>query len=182
MGSRHLDLTGLSFGKVTVLKLAGIKNGDRAWECKCVCSNRIELTTQQLTKYSKHRDCGCNAAKPLRQKETEDMIALRLLVSGEVLEVIPETLVITDMGNGSVLLTGIDNAQIVSISVAKDTVYKALERFKTETNLKQWTIDSESYNTMRPANVNKTAWRKVKTLITIKRDTHIIHAVAKETN
>ena len=180
MGHKLIDLTGLSFGKVTVKGLSGSKNDARLWDCECECSNHVNLTTQQLMKYSKFRDCGCNIAKPLRRKDDDDVIALKLLLSGDILEVSPETIVITDMGNGSVLLTGIDNAQHVSFTASKDTVYRALERFKTETNLTQWTIDSESYNTMRPASKLKTAWVKVKTLLTIRRDTKIIYTVAKE--
>lgn len=173
------DLTGLTFGKVTVIGLVGsIKNGARVWDCECACSNHVELTTQQLMKYGKNRDCGCGIARAqhLVAKEEDDMIALRLLVNGDILEVEPSTVVITDLLNGRVLLTAIDNAQHVSITADKQSIDKALYRLHSEINLTQWTIDSESYNTMRPSNKKNTAWRRVKTLITIRKDTEIIRA------
>lgn len=177
MGHKLIDLTGLSFGKVTVKGLSGSKNDARLWDCECECSNHVNLTTQQLMKYSKNRDCGCGIARPkhLLPKEDEDMIALKMLVSGEVLEVFPAQVIITDLNNGYVLLTAVDGAQHVSITVAKQSIDRALSRLQSEDKLTQWTIDSESYSTMRPRNKN-TVWRKVKTLITIRKDTEIIRA------
>lgn len=169
------DLTGNTYGKVKVIKRSETyKNDKRLWECVCECGNHVELSTAQLIVYGKRRDCGCGIAK----KETA---TIRTYNNAEVLELEPSMLVITDLLNGRVIITAIDNAQHVSMTIAKEMIDKGLQRFQDEPMLKQWIIDSETFSTVKPIKAN-TIWMKVKTLISIKRDTVIIHAVKTGVN
>lgn len=173
--SDDIDLIGKTFGKVKVIKNVNEdKNGTRIWECLCECGNTVELKTPQLTRYGRRRDCGCGIAK----KETA---TIRTFNNAEVLDLEPSMLVITDLLNGHVIITAIDNAQHVSMTIAKEIIDKGLQRFQDEPMLKEWIIDSETFSTVKPIKAN-TIWMQVKTLISIKRDTVIIHAVKTGVN
>ena len=37
------DLTGKQFGRLTVLSLAGRRNGSTIWECNCSCGKIVEI-------------------------------------------------------------------------------------------------------------------------------------------
>lgn len=54
------DLTGLQFGKLTVLKKSGkkAKDGNPLWLCQCDCGNKIEVTKRRLIT-GNTRSCGC---------------------------------------------------------------------------------------------------------------------------
>lgn len=171
-----VEIAGKTFGKVIALERKGKnKRGNTLWDCVCECGKYIALTEAQLTKYSKTRDCGCGIGSSLRVERKKELKTVRTVLHSDVLEVEPSMLVITDLLHGRVLLTAIDNAQHVSISVDKQLIDRVLQRFRDEPMLKQWVIDSESYNTIRP-HKPQTIWAKVKTLIIIKRETTIIHA------
>ena len=57
--SRHIELTGAKFGKLTVLKKAGInKHRQTIWQCICDCGENTKTTTYYLR--SGHTtSCGC---------------------------------------------------------------------------------------------------------------------------
>ena len=58
------DLTGQTFGNLTVIKQADEKIGEaRAWECQCKCGNIVIARTGDLTSGSR-TSCGCG--NPLR--------------------------------------------------------------------------------------------------------------------
>lgn len=52
------DLAGLRFGRLTVVRRSGAKNGHVAWLCKCDCGRTI-ITTGNLLKSEKTKSCGC---------------------------------------------------------------------------------------------------------------------------
>lgn len=52
------DLTGLRFGRLTVIGRAKSRNGRRFWECKCDCGNTCVVSTAHLTTGSTN-SCGC---------------------------------------------------------------------------------------------------------------------------
>lgn len=56
----RIDLTGLKFGKLTVLKLVGIKDQHTLWECKCDCGNIINVTSNHI---KNQQSCGCLKSK-----------------------------------------------------------------------------------------------------------------------
>ena len=59
MGKRR-DLTGLCFGKLTVVEFCGIQTGTHRalWRCVCDCGGEKIATTHILT-YGKVTSCGC---------------------------------------------------------------------------------------------------------------------------
>lgn len=61
------DLTGLHFGKLTVLGQSGdtAKGGNTLWLCQCECGNKIETTRHKLISGSV-RSCGCGRKQPLK--------------------------------------------------------------------------------------------------------------------
>lgn len=61
------DLTGLRFGKLTVLGKTGKKAPDRnpLWLCRCDCGAEIETTRHKLTSGSV-QSCGCGRTPPLK--------------------------------------------------------------------------------------------------------------------
>ena len=55
-GGRFKDLTGKTFGELTVLLLHHIRKGHACWECECSCGRRKIITTGQLNLGT--RSCG----------------------------------------------------------------------------------------------------------------------------
>ncbi len=65
---KQYDLTGKTFGRLTVQKFIGSRDGHRRWLCHCTCGSEITLPTVRLTRTTyPARSCGCvhkeNAAK-----------------------------------------------------------------------------------------------------------------------
>lgn len=52
------DLTGQIFGRLTVVGLAGIRNKETYWTCKCSCGNLVEVARQRLIN-NLVVSCGC---------------------------------------------------------------------------------------------------------------------------
>ena len=70
---RKLDLTGQSFGKLTVTSKATsrlIGGTKRAyWNCMCTCGNTVEVLSDSLTKKTKNTThCGCSRARKNQYK------------------------------------------------------------------------------------------------------------------
>jgi len=53
-----LELNGQKFGRLTVLKMAGIKNSHAIWECKCDCGGTVSAVGSGL-RIGETRSCGC---------------------------------------------------------------------------------------------------------------------------
>ena len=43
-----IDLTGQTFGRLTVIERAGTKHGEAAWRCRCDCGNEVVVTGHKL--------------------------------------------------------------------------------------------------------------------------------------
>lgn len=52
------ELTGKRFGKLTVIRETGKKNGVYMWECICDCGNNINVRGHELTR-GHTKSCGC---------------------------------------------------------------------------------------------------------------------------
>ena len=55
---RRLELTGLTFGRLKVLRFAGIEKEQTMWLCKCNCGNTIK-SKGHLLKRGAVKSCGC---------------------------------------------------------------------------------------------------------------------------
>lgn len=53
-----IDLTGLKFGKLTVVSFSDIKNGNSRWLCRCDCGNEVKVFGFNL-KTGNTTSCGC---------------------------------------------------------------------------------------------------------------------------
>lgn len=68
MGKR-IDLTGQRFGRLTVIKKNGCKNGHILWECDCKCGNTV--TVKGIHLRSGHtQSCGCYKSETVTQSHT----------------------------------------------------------------------------------------------------------------
>jgi hypothetical protein len=75
-----MDLTGKTFGYLTVLGRAGTKNKCALWDCECKCGNRKKYRTHHLTqKKNGCKSCGCLKKSLLQGEEIKCKICRRLL-------------------------------------------------------------------------------------------------------
>lgn len=73
---KHKDLTGMRFGKLTVLTFDGIENSKAYWLCQCDCGNQTRVITASLMNGST-QSCGC------LQKEKAAVIGHQSKTHGE---------------------------------------------------------------------------------------------------
>ena len=64
--SKHTDLTGRTFGRLTVTSRANVESNRCYWNCECNCGNKVVVRTDNLTG-GKSNSCGC------LQKESTQM-------------------------------------------------------------------------------------------------------------
>lgn len=64
---RAVDLTGLVFGRLTVVKFFKTKNKVRYWECECSCGS-ISFVSRTHLLSGKTKSCGCL----LKEKHSEE--------------------------------------------------------------------------------------------------------------
>ena len=84
------DLTGQTFGKLTVVKFAGRdKCGNREWLCKCECGNEKDIVGGHLTSGST-KSCGCRAGSKHRQLREKGIFTKRTNKYGYVIMHYPE--------------------------------------------------------------------------------------------
>lgn len=73
---RMIDLTGRTFGKLTVVKYAGrrhIKNGTQmVWICRCACG-KLTLSTSPGLTGGTHGSCGCTVSKKNWKRRTTNI-------------------------------------------------------------------------------------------------------------
>lgn len=68
---RVKDLTGYSFGRLTVLGLAGRRdNGTTIWKCQCSCGKTKNFFRPRLTN-DKTQSCGCLRKEQLAKRNTK---------------------------------------------------------------------------------------------------------------
>lgn len=87
--SKKHDLLGKKFGKLTVIKDAGTKNGRTQYLCKCDCGNEIVVYAVNL-EIGKTKSCGClkveeakSRIKPCEYEIDDDGVVHVILRSGE---------------------------------------------------------------------------------------------------
>ena len=68
---RKLELSGKRFGRLTVIRENGKKNGRTAWLCKCDCGNEI-IAKKIYVMRGEVKSCGCiSIAKEGSSEELE---------------------------------------------------------------------------------------------------------------
>lgn len=71
MGNRRIeDLTGQTFGLLTVIQRAESRNGRTRWLCRCACGGEKEVAARDL-KAGRVKSCGC-----LRHNRSRQIIEL----------------------------------------------------------------------------------------------------------
>jgi hypothetical protein len=56
---KTLDITGQRYGRLTVVKRVGSRNGKALWSCDCDCGARGHETTQNQLQRGHAQSCGC---------------------------------------------------------------------------------------------------------------------------
>ena len=62
-----IDLTGKTFGELTVHHKSGSRNGSTTWECACSCGEVILTPTTSSLMSGNTKSCGC-----LKKKKAKD--------------------------------------------------------------------------------------------------------------
>lgn len=70
--SRLIDLTGIRFGKWTVLEKSAIKKAVTHWKCECECGVVKDISGSNLNG-GKTRSCGCDKANLQSKRLTKDI-------------------------------------------------------------------------------------------------------------
>jgi hypothetical protein len=69
--SRAADLTGLTFGDLTVLQYAMAPDGKWKYRCRCKCGKETMVAGWSLTRKAGTKSCGCSKAMMCRLKATK---------------------------------------------------------------------------------------------------------------
>ncbi len=81
---RFIDLTGKTFGKLTVVGLDRKENGKHYWRCLCSCGNTNERIVEgHSLRDSKVTHCGCAKRRPSNFRDLTGMIFGNLTVKEE---------------------------------------------------------------------------------------------------
>lgn len=66
-----IDLTGLKFGRLTVLSKGHKENGMIYWNCECDCNKGVSFEVKSvLLRYGKTKSCGCLKKETVIQRNT----------------------------------------------------------------------------------------------------------------
>ena len=68
---KTLDLTGQTFGKLTVIQRVGSDKKRSQWQCRCECGNEVTLPASYLTT-GDTKSCGC-IKKEAEQRNLREM-------------------------------------------------------------------------------------------------------------
>lgn len=68
-----INLAGERFGRLTVLKRIGTKQGSPLWLCKCDCGNSIQAITRSL-RTGNTRSCGCFHSEQIAVRNHQNSI------------------------------------------------------------------------------------------------------------
>ncbi|MFA5208454.1 MAG: hypothetical protein WC428_07475 [Candidatus Paceibacterota bacterium] len=74
MKRNSVNLVGMRFGRLVVIKNLGVINGHTSWECKCDCDNIVKTTTSRLV-HEYTQSCGC--LQKYRASETSKTHGMR---------------------------------------------------------------------------------------------------------
>lgn len=65
---RKIDLTGQTFGRLTVLREAGRTAARRVvWRCQCACGNLVDVSSAGL-RSKRSQSCGCRKVELSRKR------------------------------------------------------------------------------------------------------------------
>ena len=74
--SKTLDLTGLTFGSLLVLRYHGKVGVEHAWDCQCLCGQQ-RIVTGHALKGGTTRSCGCLQRQTILERNTRHGLAKR---------------------------------------------------------------------------------------------------------
>lgn len=77
------DLTGKTFGRLTVLRLDGIRNNATYYECVCQCGKHIIVRRNSLTS-GRTKSCGCLSIETTRKNNKSKINDLSGMVFGRL--------------------------------------------------------------------------------------------------
>lgn len=66
---RKINMSGLRFGRLTVLCEDGRLNGEVSWKCKCDCGN-IKIVRGSHLRKGSIMSCGCLLSDTLKERNT----------------------------------------------------------------------------------------------------------------
>lgn len=66
---RKIDLTGMRFGRLVVIREVGRKNGHVAWLCRCDCGKEVVINGAFL-RNGKSQSCGCLVVDLITERNT----------------------------------------------------------------------------------------------------------------
>jgi len=72
MPRKKIDLTGMIFGRLRVIRLFGIKCGRSSWECICQCGKKT-IAEQDALKSKKKISCGCAHIEMLKAQSKKNI-------------------------------------------------------------------------------------------------------------
>ena len=75
-GKCNFDLVGEKFGRLTVIRKLGTKDGKQLWECQCECGN-THIATTALLNNNGVTSCGCYAKEKLIERTKNRAKGLR---------------------------------------------------------------------------------------------------------
>lgn len=64
--SKRMDLTGMRFGRLTVISFSHSQGGTRRWKCLCDCGNERVVATSWLIS-GNTQSCGCKRTDTVRE-------------------------------------------------------------------------------------------------------------------
>lgn len=65
MGRRISDITGMRFGRLTVMEFVSVKGSSTLWRCRCDCGNEKILCRSNF-QYGETKSCGCLLSEKVR--------------------------------------------------------------------------------------------------------------------
>lgn len=72
IGRRTLDLTGQKYGRLTVIRYAGMRSGRTIWLCRCICGVEKTCLSSNLI-VGDIKSCGCLVKDVMRNRKTHGL-------------------------------------------------------------------------------------------------------------
>lgn len=102
------DLSGMTFGKLSVLSYAGSTGGRATWRCKCECGNTCEVKGKYLLNGGT-KSCGCLVKESAKRMGKENKRPNRYEIDGDIIKVYffnSDLFFICDKKDESLILAG----------------------------------------------------------------------------
>lgn len=71
----RIDLTGETFGRLTVLRFSHTVRGQSVWLCRCTCGKEVMAEARRLRRGEK-KSCGCLRSSNLKRHRNSDNICI----------------------------------------------------------------------------------------------------------